>query len=505
MENQNPDQYWAGKDRVYLDFFRLKEPPFSITPDPEFMFFSHTHESVIEKVLYGIKHRMGFILLTGEVGTGKTTICRSVLDQLDGIAHTVYIINPSLSGRELIATILDDLEIQYPEKASKKELILHLNRHLLDMTDRHPVVVIVDDAQTMPMETLEDLRLLSNLETDKEKLLQLVLVGQPEFLEHIGQMKMRQLSQRITINCRLIYLKQNEIAGYISRRLFVAGNNGNVRFTPGAIRLISSKSHGIPRLINKICDYALTAAYLKDAFVINTKHVRQALMELGDLGIFGTGLLLPSAKRKIRLRKNVVILFLSCAMLLPALILGIKSGPKLFSRQAPLTLEGMVTASLAPEGYSSSINTPEIKPYILLLGSFRSLDLTQRAVSHFHNKDMEVHWNRANPGSSSEWYRLYTGRFKTREEAQQYKDKNGFHDAIIVDAPWSVKIGSFDIFSENDVILKKLEQSRIDYDLRQTDQGDGEILSGAFTSRRGAEAMAKELAAFNFVTKVVRR
>ena len=256
-----------GSNRVYLDFYNLRETPFSITPDPEFIFLSNTYKSVIDKILYGINNRMGFILLTGEVGTGKTTICRSVIDNLDNKARMVYIINPSVSGRELISGILDDLGLEYPPDSSKKDLINHLNNFLLSRADNNPVVIIIDDAQTMPIDALEDLRLLSNLETDKKKLLQMILVGQPELLELINRPEIRQLKQRVEINCRLEYLARDETGGYIAQRLFIAGCRGNLQFTQKAINLIYAASNGIPRLINKICDYALTAGYLDDEFV----------------------------------------------------------------------------------------------------------------------------------------------------------------------------------------------------------------------------------------------
>ncbi|MCP4298357.1 MAG: AAA family ATPase, partial [Proteobacteria bacterium] len=160
MENYDNRPEEASKSRVYIDFYKLKEPPFSITPDPEFLFLSQTHQSVMERVLYSIDSKMGFILLSGEVGTGKTTICRSIIDTLNPIAEIVYIINPSLSGRALIASILDDLSIAYAADSSKKDLIDQLNNFLLNRDCHKPVVIIIDDAQTMSLEVLEDLRLL---------------------------------------------------------------------------------------------------------------------------------------------------------------------------------------------------------------------------------------------------------------------------------------------------------------------------------------------------------
>jgi general secretion pathway protein A len=267
-------------ERVYMDFFGLNGIPFSITPDPEFLFLSETHRSVIEKIYYGIQSRMGFMLLTGEIGTGKTTLCRVLLDQLQNHARTVYVINPSLSGRELLEGILDDLGVVRQESASKKELIDHLNRFLLRQDETCPVFIIIDDAQTMPAATLEDLRLLSNLETDKRKLLQILLVGQPELLTQLDRPELRQLKQRITVNGFLDFLSREEVHGYIEQRLFIAGNQGQIRFSPKTMGLIHRRSGGVPRLINKICDMALTAAYTTGSHIVGTGHLRTACREL---------------------------------------------------------------------------------------------------------------------------------------------------------------------------------------------------------------------------------
>jgi general secretion pathway protein A len=267
--------------RIYQEYYHLTEPPFAITPDPEFLFFSSNHRQVLDKITYAIECRMGFILLTGEVGTGKTTLCRTLLDRLEEKAKTVYIINPSISGQELLAGILEDLGVSTEPDASKKELTDQLNLFLLADESHTPTVVIIDDAQTMSPETLEDLRLLSNLETDKQKLLQVVLSGQSELLERLESQNLRQLRQRIAIHCNLIPLPAQETEAYIYRRLSVAGNKGQVRFSPSATQRIHKSSDGIPRHINKICDYALTAGYVKDDPVIDCSHVKRALTEIG--------------------------------------------------------------------------------------------------------------------------------------------------------------------------------------------------------------------------------
>lgn len=267
--------------RVYLDHYGLSEAPFSITPDPEFIFFSRTHQGAIEKLLYGVDNRMGFMLLTGEVGTGKTTLCRHLLDQLTPLAHTVYILNPTLTGKELLQAILDDLGQSYPQRATKKQLLDRLNAFLLAPERDRPTVLIVDDAQVTSDDTLEQLRLLSNLETDKFKLLQIVLVGQPELEERLAGHDMRQLKQRITIHCRLDFLDPAEIGEYIARRLFCSGNKGSLRFADKSVALIHRHSRGIPRLINSLCDYALVAGYVAGTSVITPVQIGQALREVG--------------------------------------------------------------------------------------------------------------------------------------------------------------------------------------------------------------------------------
>lgn len=315
------------KERVYLELYGLSEPPFTITPDPDFLYLAQTHQEALEKILYTIGVRMGFMLLTGEVGTGKTTLCRHLLDRMHGQAETVYIVNPSLTGKELLASILDDLGIPYPARATKKNLLGLLNRFLLCPVFSKPVVIIIDDAQSMSTDALEQLRLLSNLETDKVKLLQILLVGQPELVELLNRADLRQLRQRIALHCELNLLTKEETAEYIHRRLFAAGSQGRLNFRKDAIKLVHQRSGGIPRLANKICDYALVAGYVDNEFTIAAKHVKIALRETGNLApLSGSAWKLasdPSINRQRRLRGTLWLLASALIAVLASLGFGI--------------------------------------------------------------------------------------------------------------------------------------------------------------------------------------
>ena len=266
---------------MYERFFNFKEPPFNLTPDPRFFFSSPKHEDAFAQILYGIQERKGFIVLTGEVGTGKTTLCRFLLDRLDAKIKTSLIFNPNLTTVELLQAINQDFGI--PVKGqSKRELVDELNRFLLSELSRGGnAVLIVDEAQNLTIDCLEEIRLLSNLETPKEKLLQIVLVGQPELRDKLSLQELRQVNQRVSLRYHLDPLDPEETENYIGYRLEVAGGRKRVMlFTPKAIDKIHRLTHGIPRLINILCDKALLAAYVAEAKAINDTLIDRAQIEL---------------------------------------------------------------------------------------------------------------------------------------------------------------------------------------------------------------------------------
>ncbi|HVU26121.1 MAG TPA: AAA family ATPase [Verrucomicrobiae bacterium] len=269
---------------MYLEFYGLQRPPFDITPNPRFLFHSAKHREALNHLLYGIRERKGFVQLTGEVGAGKTTLCRALLEQLDPRFTTALILNPALSAEELVKSIA--LEFHLPVNGfDRLETIAVFNEFLLSQTERGlETALIIDEAQNLSEELLEQVRLLSNIETDNRKLLQIVLLGQPELRDKLNSQRLRQLRQRITVRYHLAPLTRAEMKQYIRHRLELAGANGALTFTPLALWRIYFYSGGVPRLINALCDKALLAGFVEKSQRITNKMVGRAIRELeGDI------------------------------------------------------------------------------------------------------------------------------------------------------------------------------------------------------------------------------
>ena len=246
---------------MYCAFYGIQEKPFSITPDPKFLFLGATHKEAFAHLVYGIRERGGFITITGEIGTGKTTLCRALLSHLDPNTLVAFILNPTLSAIELLKSINEDFGIPSGGN-TRKDLIDELNRFLLEKRKGGKnTVLIIDEAQNLDREVLEHIRLLSNLETDTEKLLQIVLIGQPEFRKILAQPSLQQLNQRVTVRYHLQPLSREETSAYIRHRLSVVGAEDRIRFTDQALKKIYRHTEGVPRLINVLCDRCLLAGY----------------------------------------------------------------------------------------------------------------------------------------------------------------------------------------------------------------------------------------------------
>ena len=269
---------------MYLQFYGLKLSPFDITPNPRFLFHSTKHREAFNHLFYGIRERKGFVQLTGEVGAGKTTLCRALLEQLDGNFSTALILNPVMSGDELMKAIATEFGLDVKGK-DRLETMAAISDFLLKQTlVGRESVLIVDEAQDLTEELLEQVRLISNFETDDRKLLQIVLMGQPELRTRLNSHKLRQLRQRITVRYHLNPLTRTEVGQYIHHRLALAGSGGVPTFTLPAVWRVFGYSQGIPRLVNAVCDKALLAGFVERSYRINYRMVGRAIRELeGDI------------------------------------------------------------------------------------------------------------------------------------------------------------------------------------------------------------------------------
>src|SRR3990172_1401910 len=265
---------------MYQQFFQFRRLPFQLTPDPHFFCFTARHEEAFNQARYCVKERKGFMMLTGDVGTGKTTLSRLLIEHLGPRVNSSLLFNPNLTTVELLQAINRDFGVA-DQSYSKKILTDALNQFLLEQLMRGGnAVLVVDEAQTLPIECLEEIRLLSNLETPQAKLLQILLVGQPELDEKLALPQLRQLNQRITLRAHLAPLESQEVADYIQYRLWRAGGREAVHFEPAAIDLVFRYSQGVPRLINALCDRALLAAYVRGTRLISGYLMGQAIGEL---------------------------------------------------------------------------------------------------------------------------------------------------------------------------------------------------------------------------------
>ncbi|MGV8074078.1 MAG: AAA family ATPase [Syntrophobacteraceae bacterium] len=296
---------------MYNEYFGLNETPFSIAPDPRYLYMSAQHKEALAHLLYGVNNDGGFVLLTGEVGTGKTTVCRCLLEQIPEECDLAFILNPKLTVHELLSTICDEFNIRYPKgKKSIKVFIDRINAYLLDAHSKgRKVVLIIDEAQNLSTEVLEQMRLLTNLETDQRKLLQIIMIGQPELRDMLQRPELRQLAQRVTAHYHLGTLSEEETAAYVKHRLAVAGLRRQL-FSPSTITRLYRLSGGVPRRINILCDRALLGTYVQGKEKVDKVTVSKAAREvLGELKTGGR-----QSKHPAR-RLLVLLAFVVCGAL----------------------------------------------------------------------------------------------------------------------------------------------------------------------------------------------
>jgi general secretion pathway protein A len=293
---------------MYLDYFGLKETPFSIAPDPRYLYMSDKHKEALAHLVYGVRNEGGFILVTGEVGTGKTTICRCLMEQLPEQAVVAYIFNSRQSAIELLTTICDEFCIPIArDEQTSKLLIDRIFSFLLQAhADGRNPVLIIDEAQNLSIEVLEQIRLLTNLETSRKKLLQVILIGQPELREILKRHDLRQLAQRITARYHLSPLSQAEVARYVNHRLAVSGQPLPL-FPERVLKQVFRVTQGIPRLINLVCDRALLGTYSE-----NRERVTMPVLKRAADEVFGREA--PGSGRR-RLMVLLLLLAIGCGLL----------------------------------------------------------------------------------------------------------------------------------------------------------------------------------------------
>ncbi|MBZ0167710.1 MAG: AAA family ATPase [Candidatus Omnitrophica bacterium] len=264
---------------MYFKYYGFKEPPFNLTPNSRFFFESEKHSEALSTLLYAIKERKGFVVVSGQIGSGKTTVCRTLLNQLDPSTKTALITNTHISGKDLLTAILEEFEVDYTP-GSKARLLSQLNDFLIEQLRLdNNVVLIIDEAQNLTPSVLEEVRMLSNLETEHEKLLQILFLGQPESKKKLALPRLEQLRQRIAVYYHLNPLNREDTLEYIRHRLRVASESDHQFFTAEAMELVYRFSKGTPRLINQICDSALLSGYIKEVQTVNATVMMEVINE----------------------------------------------------------------------------------------------------------------------------------------------------------------------------------------------------------------------------------
>ena len=429
---------------MYEEYYGFVQPPFSLTPDPRFLYRSESHDVALQQVWQAIRRKEGFVVLTGDIGTGKTTLCRTLLEQFDQTTFTALILNPFLSVEELLREVLlsfgvvskDALKSGRLATASKHELIRTLHDFLLSLVPLHgSAVLIIDEAQHLSTDVLEEIRILSNLETNDQKLLQIVIVGQLNLLELLHKAELRQLDQRISIRCSLKALTREEVEAYVTHRLWVARGSTSVSFTPKAFDLVHAVSGGVPRVINLICDRALMVACEAQSGRISEEQVVTAVGQIG----------LEVPKGKVRGERSPAApqsstrpwVFAAVLVMValggtvyyflgnPIELMAAAERPTV-RRPAARPLPARLTALAIPAGpIEIGPPPPAAGSFSVLVGTFDTALQVDRVEAVLRAQGLPVYLIDVLMAPGDLRRRLLVGRYPTREEADAVRQKLG--------------------------------------------------------------------------------
>ena len=421
---------------MYEEYYGFVQPPFSLTPDPRFLYRSESHDVALQQVWQAIRRKEGFIVLTGDIGTGKTTLCRTLLEQFDATTFTALILNPFLSVEELLREVLLNFGVTSREAlrtgrlatASKHELIRTLHDFLLSLIPLHgSAVLIIDEAQHLSPDVLEEIRIISNLETTEQKLLQIVLVGQLNLLDVLHQQNMRQLDQRISIRCTLKALNREEVEAYITHRLWVARGSTSVVFTASGLDMVHAITGGVPRMINLVCDRALMAGHAAETDKISDDEVVHGATALGlpipkqahrreqwrraGVRVGRAGLVTAAATLLALLATTTYLLGNPVSWLDPATIAP-PPAPAVWAAPPPPPVHGYpdrMPSLTPPPGPRTSLS--------VLVGAFSDAPAAAQAAERLLAKDLPVYVVDVRAAGDAIARRVLVGRFTSRTEA----------------------------------------------------------------------------------------
>jgi type II secretory pathway predicted ATPase ExeA len=414
---------------MYEEFYGFAEKPFSLTPDPKYLYRSQSHAGAFDLLQYAIRRREGFVVVTGDIGTGKTTLCRALLEQIDRTTFTALVLNPFLSEEDLLKRILldfgvisrDELKSGRLARVTKQELIDALYDFLLGLIPlKASAVLIIDEAQNLPMAVLEQIRILSNLETDKEKLLQIILVGQLNLKTLLRSPELRQLDQRVSIRYELKPLDEETVTAYVAHRLTIAGGSAAVQFTGKALRKVHRLSSGIPRLINLICDRALLAGFAERASRITPDMVRHAADSLD---------IRPPAPLSFRRLRGSASLAAAAAVVVLASVLGVGATTLLYrhferaveataapvARAADRTLPAASRAVAGSSGAARAL--PPDAGWTILIGTYARTADAASVTAWLEASGFHVYYADVDLGEQGHWRRVLAGAYTDSDAA----------------------------------------------------------------------------------------